>query len=101
MATYTISIGCVTFKRLKGEPLPRSRWTLGRFGLPCNIMGLMYSIWSLFWSFWPEYGDITAANFNWSSVLFAGIMAIAAVYYIVHGRKVYEGPVAKVDRRVN
>jgi hypothetical protein len=29
--------------------------------------------------------------------MFAGVMLIAMVYYFVHGRKVYEGPVVFVQ----
>jgi choline transport protein len=100
MATYVISLGCVTWKRVKyPETLPKARWSLGRFGLPINILGLIYAVWSFFWSFWPNAHDITAQNFNWACVLFVGLMGIAGMLSVVHARKVYEGPVAKVEGR--
>ncbi|KKY21609.1 putative amino acid permease [Phaeomoniella chlamydospora] len=99
MATYTTSVGCMTWRRLAGEPLPPSRFSLGRWGLPINICACAYSIWSFFWAFWPTYADITAQDFNWSVVLFVSIMGLASIYYWLHGRKVYEGPVVKVDGR--
>ncbi|KAK3616526.1 hypothetical protein LTR56_025907 [Elasticomyces elasticus] len=36
MSTYLLSIGCVFLKRLKGEPLPHARWSLGRWGFAIN-----------------------------------------------------------------
>jgi choline transport protein len=99
MATYVISIGCVTLKRLRYEPLPDSRWTLGRWGLPINIIAFVYSIWAFFWSFWPNSMHVTAINFNWSCVLFVGLMSLSCLLYVLHARHVYEGPVVRVEGR--
>jgi choline transport protein len=99
MATYLISVGCVTLKRLRHEPLPDSRWTLGRFGLPVNMIAFTYACWSFFWSFRPNSKDVNAVNFNWACVLFVGLMGLSGVLYAVHARKVYEGPVVKVEGR--
>ncbi|TKA47165.1 hypothetical protein B0A54_02643 [Friedmanniomyces endolithicus] len=43
MSTYMLSIGCVFLKRLKGDPLPYARWSLGRFGFAINGFALFYS----------------------------------------------------------
>jgi hypothetical protein len=34
------SIGAVALKRLRGESLPKCRWSLGKLGLPINIFAL-------------------------------------------------------------
>lgn len=54
---------------------------------------------AFFWSFWPNSHDVTVVNFNWACALFVGIMGIASVIYLVYARKVFEGPVAKVEGR--
>lgn len=97
MATYVITIGCITLKRIRGERLPHSRWSLGRYGLAVNVLALLYSCWSFFWSFWPNSHDVTAENFNWACVLFVGLMGLSAGLYFAHARHVYEGPVVKVE----
>ncbi|PQE12935.1 hypothetical protein CJF30_00002834 [Rutstroemia sp. NJR-2017a BBW] len=43
LSTYMISIGCVLLKRIRGEPLPHARWSLGRWGLPINAFAFAYS----------------------------------------------------------
>lgn len=96
MATYTLSVGCVTLKRFRKQQLPAARWSLGRYGLLVNCLALTYSCWSFFWSFWPNSYKPTAATFNWDCVLFVGVMGCAATLYFVHARKVYEGPVVSV-----
>lgn len=88
MASYIISIGCVTRKRLRKEALPYARWSLGKAGLPVNCIALFYASWGFFWSFWPSYYAITAANFNWGSVIFLCLMAMACILYYFDEAKV-------------
>lgn len=97
MATYVVSVGCVTLKRMSGEELPRCRWSLGRYGLIVNVVALVYACWSFFWSFWPNSHAVTVENFNWACVLFVGLMGLSCVLYLVQARHVYEGPVVKVE----
>ncbi|THC91345.1 hypothetical protein EYZ11_009183 [Aspergillus tanneri] len=100
MATYLISIGCVIVRRMyNNPPLPPSRWSLGRFGLPVNVIAMVYATWSFFWSFWPNAYRVNAENFNWACVLFLGMMGVSAVVYGAYARKVYDGPVVKVEGR--
>ena len=56
MATYAISISCVLWRRttLPGT-LPPTKWSLGRWGVSVNGIGLAYAIYSFFWAFWPIY----------------------------------------------
>lgn len=97
MATYVICLGCVALRRLRGEPLPHSRWSLGRWGLPINIAALVYACWSFFWSFWPNSYHITPENFNWASVLFVGLMGLSAILYYFRARHIYQGPVVLIQ----
>jgi len=38
--SYAVSIGCILTKRIKGEQLPPSHFTLGKFAVPCNIFAI-------------------------------------------------------------
>ena len=99
MYTYIISIACVIYRKIwHPETLPRARWSMGRWGLPVNIIGLVYCIFALFWSLWPTEVPVTAANFNWSVVIFVGVFIISLGMYIVKGRKEYLGPAAIVQQ---
>ena len=35
---------------------------------------------------------------NWAVLIFGGVMIIAIAAFIIHARKVYDGPVAKVQK---
>ncbi|KAI7161529.1 amino acid transporter [Hortaea werneckii] len=104
MASYIISIGCVTRKRLTNETLPFAPWSLGRYGLPVNLIALGYATWSFFWAFWPTEYHITAGNMNWACLIFLGFVAWACVMFRLSSlrrRDKYEGPVARVQVWMN
>lgn len=96
VATYTLSIGCITIKRFGKEPLPPARWSLGRWGIVINCLALAYSVWVLFWSFWPIETNVTSDEFNWASVLFVALFGLALVLYVLRAKRTYVGPVVAV-----
>ena len=97
MATYAISISCFLIKRLRRQPLPPARWTMGRAGPAVNILALIYTAWAFFWSFWPVEPHPDPETFNWAISVFIAVMLIACFEYVVHGRKHYKGPAVKVQ----
>lgn len=96
MSTYALSIGCLALKRLRGHPLPTGRWSLGRFGLPINIIAFFYSCFAIIFVCFPVTTPVTSNSMNYAIVMYVGVMAISGVYYAVHARHVYEGPVVLV-----
>jgi choline transport protein len=97
---YCLSIGCLLWRRIKyPETLPPAKFSLGRFGIPLNIMAVIYALWCFFWAFWPTYNPVTASGFNWASVLFVSTLIGAAIHFVVKARKRYVGPVALIEGR--
>ena len=100
MFSYTISISCVLYRRVyHPELLPKARWSLGKIGVPINAIGILYSLFAFFWSFWPNGTPVDAESFNWAVVLFAGVFILCFILYFFQGRKIYTGPVVTVQGR--
>ncbi|MCJ1250204.1 hypothetical protein MMC30_007430 [Trapelia coarctata] len=100
MLTYSISISCVLYRRLRHpELLPPARWSLGCWGVGINVVGLAYSVFAFFWSFWPSQTPVDAMSFNWAVVIFGVVAAGCLAMYVVRGRRVYVGPVVGVEGR--
>lgn len=96
MATYGISIGCVLYRRVRDpSSLPPVRWSLGKWGVAVNGVGVAYALFSFFWGLWPIYWNPGAVDMNWAIVMFGAVMGFAFVSYMASSRKVYTGPVAK------
>jgi choline transport protein len=98
MITYTISIGCVLYRRIyHPELLPACRWSLGKWGVPINAISVVYSMFAFFWSFWPNAQPVDLEGFNWASVMFVGVFIISTIYYFAIARKHFKGPVVLVE----
>lgn len=97
---YCLSIGCLLWRRIAHpETLPPAKFSLGRFGIPLNISAIAYSLWCFFWAFWPTAQPVTAAGFNWASVIFVGVLVGATIHFVLIARNKYVGPVALMDSR--
>lgn len=97
MMTYAVSVACVLYRRVAHpELIPTARWSLGKWGVPVNIIGLIYVSFTFFWSFWPNTVPVTLQTMNWSVVLYIGVLVISLIMYVIQGRKVYNGPVTDI-----
>ncbi|THC95229.1 hypothetical protein EYZ11_005306 [Aspergillus tanneri] len=100
MSSYVVTIGCLLHKRLRGEPLPPHRWSLGRFGMAINIGALCFLLPVFVFAFFPLTSTVDKETMNWNVVMYCGIIFIAVTYYIFRGRHYYIPPVALVKREM-
>jgi amino acid transporter len=100
LGTYIISFTVLILRRLRKEPLPARRWTLGRYGIFVNIGAVIFLLVVWVFIFFPLQTPVTPATMNWNIVMFGGIMIFAMVYYIFVGRKTYTPPVELVKRNI-
>lgn len=98
LSSYLVTIGTLIWRRLFGAPLPPRRWSLGRYGLAINIVAICFVMPMFIFAFFPLTKEVDRETLNYAAVMFVGVLCIAAVYYMVKGRKVYDGPVALVKR---
>jgi choline transport protein len=91
--SYLFPILLMIRKRVKGEHVRMGPWTLGKFGLPCNIIAACFLVISTLFSFFPPALPVTLVTMNWSCVVFGGVVIIGLVYYVLLGRNVYHGPI--------
>ncbi|KAH7112914.1 amino acid/polyamine transporter I [Dendryphion nanum] len=100
ITSYMVSIGCVTWRRLKGLPLLESKFSLGKMGLPVNLLALSFMLLVYVFAFFPPVPHPVASGMNWAIVVYIGVLGIAGIYYVVRARHHYEGPVAYVRKSV-
>ncbi|KAL8845907.1 MAG: hypothetical protein Q9221_008964 [Calogaya cf. arnoldii] len=98
LSSYYITIACLVWRRMYGDPLPGRRWSLGKYGLAINIGSLIFMTPILFFAFWPAATPVEAATMNWAVVMFFGVVIWSLIYYFVWGNRSYIGPVRVVKR---
>lgn len=99
ITSYLTSIGCITWRRLRGLPLLPSKFSLGhKLGLVVNILAMAFCALIFVFAFFPPAPNPPAQSMNWAIVVYAGVLGIAGVYYVVSGRKKYDGPVEYVRK---
>ncbi|KAK5169166.1 uncharacterized protein LTR77_006475 [Saxophila tyrrhenica] len=99
LSTYMISIGCVLLRRIKGQPLPHARWSLGRYGIYINAFGFLYSAFIVVMACFPTFLPVDLASANWAPLVWVGVMILSGVVYLVHGKWHYTPPVEFVEGR--
>lgn len=100
LTSYVISIGCVLLKRIRGEPLPARRWSLGRYGFAINVGSMCFLLPIYVFAFFPSATPVVATTVNWGVAIYGGMLVFAIGYYVVVGRFHYVPPVALVKREL-
>ncbi|KAH7396208.1 choline transport protein [Pyrenochaeta sp. MPI-SDFR-AT-0127] len=86
---------CVMLWRRLVTPTSNIAWgpfRLGKLGIPITLVSLLYSFIGWFFSFWPPTAMITVRTFNWSLVVYFGVMFSSMAYYGLRARHTYTGP---------
>lgn len=96
LSTYMLSIGCVCLKRLRGERLPKARWSLGRYGLPINFFAFCYCGFAIVFSCFPSSLPVDTSTANWAPAVWAGVILLSFITYLLHGKRHFTAPVVFV-----
>ena len=95
----SILISCIVLlvKRItRPSEIGWGPFKLGKFGLPINVLAITWTIIGLFFSFWPADAHVTPDNMNWSILVFGATLLLSTVFWFLHGKKVYTGPIRDV-----
>lgn len=94
--SYILPFALLLYKRIKSpEQLPKAPYSLGRWGVPVNAYAIGWSALVLFFSFWPQNIPVTPVNMNWSVLLWGAVNIFAITFWLVHGRRIYKGPIVE------
>jgi choline transport protein len=80
---------------------PRLTWGIWRIAEPwgtvVNVVGCLYMVVILFFSFWPTTMHPGVAGMNYSSLMLGAVVFMASGYYVVSVKRTYKGPVIEVN----
>ena len=78
--------------RLRGEHDIDSAYSLGRFGMVFNIVGMLYLAFAVITFNFPSVDPVNSTNMNYTSAAVGVSALIAIVTWLTTGRKHYTGP---------
>ncbi len=111
LGSYLISVATLVYQRLHGSKFPRTRFSLGRFGLlhqsgdhNFRFVCLHHGLGSFYISlpfaftnclqiFFPAGPNPTAKTMNWACLIFGSVVTFAAAFYRTRAKKTYRSPV--------
>ena len=64
--------------------------------MPINVFSICYSIFISIFMFFPAFLPVTAANMNWSVVVFFGSVLISIACWFIYGHQKFHGPVKEM-----
>ena len=77
--------------------IPWGPFRLGRWGVPLTVVAIVYTTVALFFSFFPGSLPVTPENMNYSVLIYGAAILFMLGFWVVHGRKVYTGPIWEFD----
>ena len=96
LSSYIISFVCLIIKRIRKEPFPAARWSLGKHGMWINVVSVIFLTLIWLFSFFPLANHPDAEHMNWNVVIYCSALIFAVAYYFVQGKRSYVGPVTLV-----
>ncbi|KAE8402004.1 amino acid transporter [Aspergillus pseudonomiae] len=91
--SYLIPLVFLVFKRFTAPgDIPQGEFSLGKWGLPINIVAILFATYfAIFLPFPPEV-PVTAEGMNYAGPVLGFVMVFACVDWLVRGRHKWNGP---------
>lgn len=98
LLTCYAKVGCMVWRRMTKSALLPAKFSLGKWGLPVNIISLVFLSVFFVFAFFPVANNPDLPDMNWSIVMWGGVIVLSLVYYHVKGKYEYVGPVEYVRK---
>lgn len=94
--SYFIPIFLLVLRKLAGKHPQYGPFKLGRWGLPINIISLLYIVYILIWTPFPPARPVTAETMNYAGPITIAIILIALADWFSTGKKRFKVPTGSI-----
>ncbi|KAJ5481873.1 amino acid permease [Penicillium sp. IBT 31633x] len=91
--SYLIPLVLLVLKRFTApQDIPKGTFSLGKFGLPMNLLAILFATYFVIFLPFPATLPVTAENMNYAGPVLGFVMLFACGDWIVRGRHKWQGP---------
>ncbi|PWY80900.1 amino acid transporter [Aspergillus sclerotioniger CBS 115572] len=91
--SYVVPVVCLLWRGR--ENIPHGPFWLGKIGLVCNVVVLLWTVFCLVIYSFPSVYPVTASNMNYVSAVYGVVAVIIGLDWMLRGRKVFRGQTAR------
>ncbi|KAF1843677.1 amino acid transporter [Cucurbitaria berberidis CBS 394.84] len=95
--SYALPIGLQIFHGRHNPDIFPGPWSLGRLGLPVNILAFIWLIFITVFLCFPIYYPVTPKNMNYASLIVGSFGVLSSSIYFLYGRGRFYGPIVEVN----
>lgn len=92
--SYMPPITFVAIRRIMGTAPEPGPFTMGRWGLPINLLAVVYLIFVVIWMPFPQQLPVNSSNMNYAGPIIGAIILGALLDWFISGHKRFKVPVA-------
>ena len=86
-SSYLLPALLVIIRRLEGRSPAPGPWTLGKWGLPINCLGLAWGVYCVTFLPFPPFLPVTGESMNYAGPIMGAIICLALGDWFTHGHK--------------
>ncbi|KAL4778110.1 amino acid/polyamine transporter I [Aspergillus varians] len=91
--SYLIPLSLLILKRFTApQDIPQGTFSLGRWGLPMNLLAILFATYFVIFLPFPPEVPVTGENMNYAGPVLGFVMVFACCDWVVRGRHKWEGP---------
>ncbi|KXG51260.1 Amino acid/polyamine transporter I [Penicillium griseofulvum] len=94
--SYLIPLVLLVYRRFTSpQDIPQGAFSMGKFGLPMNLLAILFATYFVIFLPFPSTLPVTAENMNYAGPVLGFVMVLACVDWVIRGRHKWEGPMMK------
>ncbi|KAL3469716.1 GABA permease [Aspergillus californicus] len=97
--SYLIPLVLLVMKRFTApQEVPKGSFSLGKFGLPLNLLAILFATYFAIFLPFPATLPVTGENMNYAGPVLGFVMLFACGDWVVRGRHKWNGPTMRYSR---